>query len=64
MDGLLQAEGECSEPSVGKACPAGVAPEAGDGFMQVFLNDFDARNPFVAGGRHAFGAEAGTCCPV
>ena len=22
--------------------------------MQVFLNDFDARNPFVAGGRHAF----------
>lgn len=39
---------------MGKACPAGVASEAGDGFMQVFLNDFDARNPFVAGGRHAF----------
>lgn len=54
VDGLLQAEGECSEQSVGKACPAGVASEAGDGFMQVFLNDFDARNPFVAGGRHAF----------
>lgn len=54
VDGLLQAEGECSEPSVGKACSAGVASEAGDGFMQVFLNDFDARNPFVAGGRHAF----------
>lgn len=42
MDGLLQAEGECSAQSVGKACPAGVASEAGDGFMQVFLNDFDA----------------------
>lgn len=54
VDGLLQAEGECSEQSVGKACPAGVASEAGDGFMQAFLNDFDARNPFVAGGRHAF----------
>lgn len=54
VDGLLQAEGECSAQSVGKACPAGVASEAGDGFMQVFLNDFDARNPFVAGGRHAF----------
>ena len=51
VDGLLQAEGECSAQSVGKACPAGVASEAGDGFMQVFLNDFDARNPFVAGGR-------------
>lgn len=54
VDGLLQAEGECSAQSVGKACLAGVASEAGDGFMQVFLNDFDARNPFVAGGRHAF----------
>ena len=54
VDGLLQAEGECSAQSGGKACPAGVASEAGDGFMQVFLNDFDARNPFVAGGRHAF----------
>ncbi|MFK2066114.1 DUF3987 domain-containing protein [Bacteroides fragilis] len=54
VDGLLQAEGECSEQSVGKACPAGVASETGDGFMQAFLNDFDARNPFVAGGRHAF----------
>ena len=40
--------------AVDGARPAGVAPESGSGFMQAFLNDWDARNPFATGGRHAF----------
>lgn len=53
-DGLPQAEGEYPAQAVDGARPAGVAPEAGNGFMQAFLNDFDVRNPFATGGRHAF----------
>lgn len=63
-DGLPQAEGEYPVQAVDGARPAGVAPEAGNGFMQAFLNDFDVRDPFATGGASCVYVEVGTLCPV
>lgn len=54
MDELPHEGAECPIRESDVARSAGFVSEVGNGFMQSFLSDFDTRNPFETGGRHAF----------